>query len=51
MQNKLQKERSQSCYERKVKKLSDFWNNCPKLQAKITIDKWLSQIKKPMKRG
>ncbi len=43
----MPKQRSQSCYERKIKKLTVYWNNCLKLQKIITLEKWIEKIKKP----
>lgn len=40
------KKRSQSCYDKKIDRLTKYWERCPKLQAKITLDKWLEQVKK-----
>ena len=42
------KKRSLSCYQKKCQKLEKLWNNCPKIQAKYTIEQWLSKIKKPI---
>lgn len=40
------KKRSSSCYHRKIKRLTDIYNNCPKIQKKHTLENWLSKIKK-----
>jgi hypothetical protein len=34
-------------YNHKIDRLTKYWNHCPKLQEKISLEKWLSQIKKP----
>lgn len=47
MKNKRTKGRSQHTYEKKIDKLSKVYYECPKIQAKYTIEQWLSQIKKP----
>jgi hypothetical protein len=34
-------------YKHKIDRLTKYWNCCSKLQAKITLEKWLEQVKKP----
>ena len=34
-------------YNHKIDRLTKYWNHCPKLQEKIALEKWLSQVKKP----
>jgi len=44
------KKRSQSCYDKKCKKLEKVYSNCPKIREKYTLEQWLSKVKKVMDR-
>ena len=46
---RVSKKRSASCYQTKIDKLTKQWRESPKLQEKVTLDKWLSGVKKPTK--
>jgi hypothetical protein len=32
-----------------MSEIRKIWNNCPKIQAKYTLEQWLSKIKQPTK--
>jgi hypothetical protein len=51
MKNSTSKQRGEVAYQHKKDILTKFWNRCPRLQQKITLEKWLEQIKAVNSRG
>ncbi len=41
------KGRSLSTYNKKIYRLKKLYNVCPKIQAKYSLDDWLSKVTKP----
>lgn len=41
------KGRSKTTYQNKERRLRKFWEHCPKLQKRTTLDQWLTPIKRP----